>query len=178
MNVLNGSTPTITATPTHQPAAAQGPSGICAAWTPRRSWSGNGSDELIDLILRLFRPGPRRGGMARSSTAPPPLACTSFYGATNDMRVLRPIPRDGRFARGRGRHRGAVRDPMPSPAHLCSLASPNNPDGGMLPDDRAGAAAPRCPCWWCWMRPMSSLAAASRVKLGGRAGQPDRTAHL
>jgi histidinol-phosphate aminotransferase len=93
---------------------------------------GNGSDELIDLILRLFRPGPEGGGVAQVVDCPPTFGMYQFYGVTNDMKVIR-LPRGADF----GVDVSAVealcqRDPQP---RLLFLASPNNPDGQLLPDE-------------------------------------------
>jgi histidinol-phosphate aminotransferase len=92
---------------------------------------GNGSDELIDLILKLFRPGPQGGGMAQLINCPPTFGMYSFYGATNDLEVLS-FPRDAAFGVDVAGMEALCRaDPRP---RLLFLASPNNPDGRLLPD--------------------------------------------
>ncbi|MBC7234213.1 MAG: histidinol-phosphate transaminase [Chloroflexi bacterium] len=92
---------------------------------------GNGSDELIDLTLRLFRPSPAGGGIGQVIDCPPTFGMYSFYGVTNDLEVIE-IPRDQDF---RVDVEGIValcqRDPQPK---VLFLASPNNPDGQLLSD--------------------------------------------
>ena len=138
---------------------------------------GNGSDELIDLILRLFRPGARgRRHRRRSSTARPPLACTPFYAATNDLEVLDRSARR-RVSPWTWRHRGAVRRTTRAHGSLfCRLAQ--QPRRRAAARRGPGAAAGAAACWWCWTRPMWSSAATFARALGGRARQPDRAAHL
>lgn len=93
---------------------------------------GNGSDELIDLTLRLFRPGPKGGGIHQVIDCPPTFGMYQFYGVANDMQVI-DLPRDAQF-------RVAVEaiveiyasDPQP---RALFLASPNNPDGQVLGDE-------------------------------------------
>ena len=92
---------------------------------------GNGSDELIDLILRLFRPGPDGGGISQVINCPPTFGMYQFYGVTNDMQVLE-YPRDRDFRVDVGGIEGLCwADPQP---RILFLASPNNPDGQLLPD--------------------------------------------
>ncbi|MFO7918323.1 MAG: histidinol-phosphate transaminase [Anaerolineae bacterium] len=93
---------------------------------------GNGSDELIDLILRLFRPDDAGGGIDQVIDCPPTFGMYQFYGTTNDMKVLQ-FPRDEDF------HvdvEGIVdlchEDPRP---RILFITSPNNPDGQVLPAD-------------------------------------------
>ncbi|MHB1318310.1 MAG: aminotransferase class I/II-fold pyridoxal phosphate-dependent enzyme, partial [Anaerolineae bacterium] len=91
---------------------------------------GNGSDELIDLILRLFRPGPEGGGIGEVIDCPPTFGMYAFYGATNDMRVLE-IPRCADYTVDiAGIEAFCACDPRP---RVLFVASPNNPDGQMLP---------------------------------------------
>jgi len=93
---------------------------------------GNGSDELIDLILRLFRPGPKGGGVAQVLDCPPTFGMYQFYGVTNDMTVLA-IPRRADFSVDVAAIEALCRrDPQP---RVLFLASPNNPDGQTLPDE-------------------------------------------
>lgn len=92
---------------------------------------GNGSDELIDLILKLFRPGPGGGGIAQVVDCPPTFGMYSFYAATNDLQVIA-IPREGRFSANLPAIEALCQsDPQP---RLLFLASPNNPDGQLLSD--------------------------------------------
>ncbi len=93
---------------------------------------GNGSDELIDLIVRIFRPGPSGGGIAQMIDCPPTFGMYQFYGTTNDLQVIT-IPRMADFAVDVERIE-ALCDQDPQP-RILFLASPNNPDGGVLPDD-------------------------------------------
>ncbi len=93
---------------------------------------GNGSDELIDLILRLFRPDGVGGGIAQVIDCPPTFGMYQFYGTTNDMEVLQ-FPRNEAF---RVDVEGIVElcreDPSP---RILFVTSPNNPDGQVLPAD-------------------------------------------
>jgi histidinol-phosphate aminotransferase len=92
---------------------------------------GNGSDELIDTVLRLFRPGPRGGGIAQVVNCPPTFGEYQFYAVTNDMGV-QDIPRDDEFRVNVSAIESLCRsDPQPK---VVFLASPNSPDGSMLPD--------------------------------------------
>lgn len=98
---------------------------------PERILVGNGSDELIDLILRLFRPGPDGGDIGEVIDCPPTFGMYSFYGVTNDMRV-RQFPRSRDFEVDLESIEALCRaDPQP---RILFLASPNNPDGQTLGD--------------------------------------------
>ena len=97
---------------------------------------GNGSDELIDLILRLFRPGlsgeSEGGGVRQVIDCPPTFGMYAFYAVTNDMDLVE-IPRDADFnVDVEGIVRLCTDDPQP---RVLFLSSPNNPDGQLLPDD-------------------------------------------
>lgn len=90
---------------------------------------GNGSDELIDSILRLFRPGPGGGGIAQVINCPPTFGEYQFYALSNDMEVV-DIPRDEGFRVNVAAIEGLCRaDPRPK---VLFLASPNSPDGSLL----------------------------------------------
>ena len=92
---------------------------------------GNGSDEIIDLVLRLFRPGPDGGGVAQVINCPPTFGMFRFYAIANDMEVL-DYPRDSGFRVDVARIQALCQaDPRP---RIIFLASPNNPDGQLLPD--------------------------------------------
>ena len=92
---------------------------------------GNGSDEVIDLVLRLFRPGPYGGGVAQVIDCPPTFGMYRFYGVTNDMEIVE-CPRDRDFRVDVAQIEQLCRgDPRP---RILFLASPNNPDGQLLPD--------------------------------------------
>jgi len=103
---------------------------------PAQVMVGNGSDELIDLLLRLFRPKPARENDTVSKVVqlivcPPTFGMYEFYGATNDLDVLS-VPRDAAFGVDVARIEAlCAEDPHP---RIVFLASPNNPDGSMLPD--------------------------------------------
>lgn len=93
--------------------------------------AGNGSDELIDLVLRLFRPGPDGGGISQLINCPPTFGMYQFYGVTNDMQVVE-FPRDQDFRVNVEAIEALCRsDPRP---RILFLASPNNPDGQLLAD--------------------------------------------
>jgi len=93
---------------------------------------GNGSDELIDLILRLFRPDSQGRGISEVIDCPPTFGMYAFYGTTNDMRVLS-LPRDEQFQIDvEAIETLCQRDPRP---RILFLASPNNPDGQPLPEE-------------------------------------------
>ncbi|MGI5917239.1 MAG: aminotransferase class I/II-fold pyridoxal phosphate-dependent enzyme, partial [Anaerolineae bacterium] len=84
------------------------------------------------LILRLFRPGPRGGGISQVIDCQPTFGMYRFYGATNDMQVL-DYMRDGDF-RVNIEAIEALCESMPRP-RILFVTSPNNPDGGMLSDE-------------------------------------------
>ncbi len=93
---------------------------------------GNGSDELIDLTLRAFRPGPKGGGIAQVLDFPPTFGMYAFYATANDMTVVR-IPRGADFSIPVAAVEDLCRrDPRP---RLAFVASPNNPDGGLLAEE-------------------------------------------
>lgn len=98
---------------------------------PDRVVVGNGSDELIDLIMRLFRPSPLGGGIAQVIDCPPSFSMYAFYGISHDLRVRRVPRRDGFRLDLRAIEAMCARDPHP---RLLFLASPNNPDGQLLTD--------------------------------------------
>ncbi len=107
--------------------------GRCLGIDPAQIIVGNGSDELIDLILRLFRPGPNGGGIEQLITCPPTFGMYEFYGATNDLKVIE-CPRTTDFRVDVAAIEGLYwRDPQPK---ILFLASPNNPDGQGLTDQQ------------------------------------------
>ena len=88
--------------------------------------AGHGADELIDLVMRLFiEPGDA------IVNCPPTFGMYPFDAAVNGARVLS-LPRRPDFSLDLGRIAGAVADEPR--AKLLFVASPNNPDGGLLPD--------------------------------------------
>lgn len=92
---------------------------------------GNGSDEIIDLILRLFRPGPQGGGIGQVIHCPPTFSQYEFYSFCNDLEVL-VYPRDSEFRVDlQGIESLCLADPRP---RILFLASPNNPDGQLISD--------------------------------------------
>lgn len=92
---------------------------------------GNGSDELIDLLLKLFRPGPNGGGIGELINCPPTFGMYQFYAVAHDMRV-REIARDSAFGVNVDAiERLCQEEPRP---RILFLASPNNPDGHLLPE--------------------------------------------
>lgn len=94
---------------------------------------GNGSDELIDVILRLFRPGPKgRGGIGEVIDCPPTFGMYNFYGATNDMKVV-VLPRDADFFLDVDAIEALCRSN--ERPRILFVSSPNNPDGQLLPRD-------------------------------------------
>jgi histidinol-phosphate aminotransferase len=95
---------------------------------------GNGSDELIDLTLKAFRPEPRAHWL-EVINCPPTFGMYAFYAATNDLPVLE-IPRKPNFALDLEWLQAACADGTP---RLLFLTSPNNPDGGALPDSELKA---------------------------------------
>ncbi len=97
---------------------------------PQQILVGNGSDELIDLLIKTFRPHPQGGGISQLIDCPPTFGMYQFYGVTNDLEVIT-IPRGADF----GVDVAAIEalcaaDPRP---RILFLASPNNPDGRLLP---------------------------------------------
>jgi len=95
----------------------------------------NGSDELIDLILRLFRPGRNGGGIAEIIDCPPTFGMYSFYGATNDMSVVS-VPRLEDYQLDMQGIAAICSDQRP---RILFAASPNNPDGRLLDSDSLNA---------------------------------------
>jgi histidinol-phosphate aminotransferase len=85
--------------------------------------AGAGADELIDLILRvILRPGDR------VLVAPPTFGMYAFDARINGGQVLE-VPRNRDFNLNLEEMRQVVSQYNPS---AILLASPNNPDGGML----------------------------------------------
>ncbi len=85
---------------------------------------GAGADELIDLIIRLFiRPGDA------IIDCPPTFGMYAFDAGLSGARVIA-VPRRPDFSLDLPGIERAVRE---SQARLLFLASPNNPDGGLLP---------------------------------------------
>ena len=92
---------------------------------------GNGSDELIDLILRLFRPGLQGGGIGQVIDCPPTFGMYGLYAAANDMDCIR-FERDAAFQLDiAGIETYCAQDPRPK---VIYVTSPNNPDGQLLPE--------------------------------------------
>jgi len=91
---------------------------------------GNGSDEMIDLTLKAVRPEPRTPWL-EVINCPPTFSMYAFYAATNDLPVLE-IPRKPGFGLDVEWLQVACADGVP---RVLFLTSPNNPDGGLLPDD-------------------------------------------
>jgi histidinol-phosphate aminotransferase len=93
---------------------------------------GNGSDELIDLTLRLFRPENGVGGIVEVISCPPTFSMYGHYAHTNDL-VFTEVSRlpdfmvdiDAIEALCQG---GAQ-------PRILFLASPNNPDGQLVPEE-------------------------------------------
>lgn len=85
--------------------------------------AGAGADELIDLILRvILRPGDW------ALVAPPTFGMYAFDTRINGGQALE-IPRNHDFSLNLEEMRRVVKQHRPS---VILLASPNNPDGGML----------------------------------------------
>jgi histidinol-phosphate aminotransferase len=98
---------------------------------PARVLVGNGSDEVIDLILRLFRPGPEGGGISQVINCPPTFGEYEFYALCNDQELV-VIPRDKEFYVDVGAIEAlCTADPRP---RILFVTSPNNPDGQLLPE--------------------------------------------
>lgn len=90
---------------------------------------GNGSDELLDVIHKMFRPTGAVGGVSEVIDCPPTFGMYSFYAAANDMRVVS-VPRRDNFQVDVGAIADlCAADPIP---RLLFVASPNNPDGSLL----------------------------------------------
>ena len=90
---------------------------------------GNGSDELIDQIVTLFRPEAGVGGIREVLSFPPTFGMYKHYTAVNDMQLVE-IPRDSAFQLDMAAIERLCSDGQP---RLCFVASPNNPDGQLLP---------------------------------------------
>ncbi len=103
--------------------------GAYAGVDPATVLVGNGSDELIDLVLKAFRPEPRSTWL-EVINCPPTFGMYAFYAATNDLRVLE-IPRKPDLSLDLEWISAACADGIP---RLLFVTSPNNPDGGSLPD--------------------------------------------
>ncbi len=93
---------------------------------------GNGSDELIDLTLRVFRPAPHTGGgIGEVIDCQPSFGMYAFYGVANDMEVVE-VPRLSDYTLDLAAIEAlCARDPRP---RVLFVASPNNPDGQLLPE--------------------------------------------
>ncbi len=87
--------------------------------------AGNGADELIDLILRVFV-GPGDGVL----NCPPTFGMYAFDGRLQGGRVI-DVPRRDDFSLDVEVIEAAVRRERP---RVLFLTSPNNPDGSLLPD--------------------------------------------
>ncbi len=89
--------------------------------------AGHGADELIDLVMRLFvTPGDT------IVNCPPTFGMYRFDAAVNGARVLS-LPRQADFSLDLDSIVAVVaREPR---VKLLYVASPNNPDGGLLPED-------------------------------------------
>ncbi len=84
---------------------------------------GAGADELIDLVMRLIlEPGDC------IVNCPPTFGMYSFDAAVNNARTIS-VPRDRNFKLNFERVAAVVSDSAPK---AIFLASPNNPDGGLL----------------------------------------------
>jgi histidinol-phosphate aminotransferase len=87
---------------------------------------GSGADELIDLIMRLFLdPGDVL------LNCPPTFGMYAFDAGVNDTRLI-DVPRKADFSLDLS---GIERAVVEHEAKLLFLASPNNPDGGVLPGE-------------------------------------------
>ena len=84
---------------------------------------GNGSDEAIDLLLRIFC----RPGKDDVINCPPTYGMYETAAAINDVKV-RPVPLKAGFALDRD---GVLRALQPS-TRIVFLCSPNNPTGNLL----------------------------------------------
>ncbi|NLX36321.1 MAG: histidinol-phosphate transaminase [Chloroflexi bacterium] len=104
--------------------------GAYADVDPNSVLVGNGSDELIDLVLKVFRPEPRSTWL-EVINCPPTFGMYAFYAATNDLRLLE-IPRKPDFSLDLEWIGAACADGTP---RLLFVTSPNNPDGRPLPDE-------------------------------------------
>ncbi len=88
--------------------------------------AGAGADELIDLIMRLILdPGDAM------INCPPTFGMYRFDAGINNARTIS-APRDGNFELDLSRITAVVADSAPK---AIFLASPNNPDGGLIPDE-------------------------------------------
>ncbi|HIZ85964.1 MAG TPA: histidinol-phosphate transaminase [Candidatus Coprenecus stercoravium] len=86
-------------------------------------FTGNGSDEAIDLIFRLFCP-PGKSSMVQ---VVPTYGMYSVAAAINDVRVI-DAPLDGNFALDAA----AVLSKVEKDTKVIFLCSPNNPSGNLL----------------------------------------------
>jgi histidinol-phosphate aminotransferase len=88
--------------------------------------AGAGADELIDLIMRVsLDPGDIM------IDCPPTFGMYDFDGGVNNANMIT-IPRNAQFEIDLTRIEEAVKKYKPK---LLFLASPNNPDGGLLPEE-------------------------------------------
>lgn len=89
--------------------------------------AGHGADELIDLVMRLFiEPGDA------IINCPPTFGMYGFDAGVNGARVVS-CPRRANFSLDiEGIVAAVAAEPR---VKLLFVASPNNPDGGLLPDD-------------------------------------------
>jgi len=80
----------------------------------------------------MFRPGRRGGGIKEVINCPPTFSMYQFYGLSHDMRVI-DVPRDRAFQVDVDAIEALCRR-KPGPRAIF-LASPNNPDGQLLPEE-------------------------------------------
>jgi histidinol-phosphate aminotransferase len=85
--------------------------------------AGSGSDQLIDLLLRLFA-----GVDDEVINLPPTFAMYKFYADLNRCRIVN-VPRDADFAIGVR----AIEKAITGKTKLIFLANPNNPTGTLTP---------------------------------------------
>ena len=96
---------------------------------------GNGSDELIDMTVRLFRPGEDEHGIARLITCPPTFGMYDIYASANDLEIIT-IPRKTDFSLDLESVEALFE--IDSTPAILFVASPNNPDGKLLPESDLG----------------------------------------
>ncbi|RYY19010.1 MAG: histidinol-phosphate transaminase [Cytophagaceae bacterium] len=91
--------------------------------TPKQVFLSNGSDEVIDLLVRLVA----RPGQDRILSTPPTFGMYEVAAALNDV-TLEPVPLDADFQLSEK----AIATILASTAKIAFLCSPNNPTGNLL----------------------------------------------
>lgn len=95
--------------------------------SPDNIFIGNGSDEAVDLLLRIF--GEPR--VDKVLIFPPTYSMYEVYGAINDLQMIS-VPLTDEFDIDLDGYRGALKEG----AKICFICSPNNPTGNSMSSEK------------------------------------------